>query len=150
LNHHHTAIRSFVLWARKDGRLRDDPLLGLSGFNPKEDLRHDRRTLAVEELRRLIEATEAAPPYRGMTGPARALAYRLAVASGLRYTAIASITPESFDLAGGHPTVTVLACYVKNGQTATQPLPRDLAADLGPFLRALAPRRPVFALPPAR
>src|SRR5262249_20858195 len=57
---------------------------------------------------------------------------------------------ESFDLAGGHPTVTVLACYVKNGQTATQPLPRDLAADLGPFLRALAPRRPVFALPPAR
>jgi hypothetical protein len=27
-NHHRAAIRGFVLWARKDGRLRDDPLLG--------------------------------------------------------------------------------------------------------------------------
>jgi integrase len=147
LNHHRAAIRGFVLWARKDGRLRDDPLLGLSGFNPKEDRRHDRRTLAVDELRRLIQAAEAAPLYREMTGPARALVYRLAVASGLRYAEIASITPESFDLAGDHPFVTVLACYAKNGQTATLPLPRDVAADLGPFVRGLPTSRPVFSLP---
>src|SRR5262249_20207882 len=115
-NHHRNAIRAFVIWARKDGRLRDDPLLGIAGFNAREDRRHDRRTLAVEELRRLIEVTEAAPPYREMTGQARALCYRLAVASGLRYAEIGSITPESFDLDAGR--VTVLACYAKNGQTA--------------------------------
>ena len=132
LNHHRAAIRAFVLWARKDGRLRDDPLLGVVGFNSEEDRRHDRRTLSIEELRQLIVATEAAPPYREMTGPDRALCYRLAVASGLRYSEIGSFTPESFDLDRDHPSVTIQACYAKNGQTATLPLPPDLAADLGP------------------
>ena len=33
----------------------------------------------------------------GMTGQARAICYRLAVATGLRYAEIGSITPESFD-----------------------------------------------------
>ena len=84
LNHHRRAIRAFVLWARRDGRLRDDLLLGHAGFNVAEDRRHDRRTLSVEELRRLIETTETVPPDREMTGPLRALCYRLAVASGLR------------------------------------------------------------------
>jgi integrase len=148
LSLHRNAIRGFVLWARKDGRIGDDPLFGLAGFNPKEDRRHDRRTLAVEELRGLVRAAEAAPPYRDMTGPARALVYRLAVASGLRYAEIASIRPESFDLTPDAPTVTVLACYAKNGQTATLPLPGDLSPDLGRFLRGLRPGRPVFPLPP--
>jgi integrase len=146
LNHHRAAIRAFVLWARKDGRLRDDPLLGIAGFNAKEDRRHDRRTLSVDELRSLFEAAEAAPAYREMTGPARALCYRLAVASGLRYAEIASITPESFNL-NGHPTVTILAGYAKNGQTATLPLPADLAADLGPILDGAPSGRPLFPLP---
>jgi integrase len=89
-------MRTFILWARKDGRLRDDPLIGLSGFNAKEDRRHDRRTLALDELRRLVDAAALGPPFRDMTGPARSLCYRLAVASGLRYSEIKSITPESF------------------------------------------------------
>jgi integrase len=148
LNHHRAAVRGFVIWARKDGRLRNDPLLGLVGFNAKEDRRHDRRTLAVDELRRLIQATEAAPPYREMTGPARALVYRLAVASGLRYAEIGSIRPESIDLDAVSPTVTIQAAYAKNGQTATLPLPSDLATDLGPVLHRLPPGRPVFPLPP--
>ena len=45
----------------------------------------------------------------------RALCYRLAVASGLRYSEIASITPESFDWTTDPATVTVRACYAKNG-----------------------------------
>jgi integrase len=148
LNHHRNAIRAFVIWAWKDGRIGDDPLLGLAGFNAKEDRRHDRRTLAVDELRRLIEATATAPSYKEMTGPARALCYRLAVASGLRYSEIGSIRPEGIDLDGDSAGVTIQACYAKNGQTATLPLPPDLAADLGPFLRHVAPGQPVFPLPP--
>ena len=147
LNHHRAAIRGFVLWARKDGRLRDDPLLGLGGFNAKEDRRHDRRTLPLDELRRLIEAAHGGPPYREMTGPARALCYRLAVASGLRYSEIGSITPGSFALDGGHPTVTVAAAYTKNGDPATLPLPPDLAADVAPFLAGIPRGEPVFRLP---
>jgi hypothetical protein len=45
-----------------------------------------------------------------MTGPDRAICYRLAVATGLRFSEIASMTPESFHLDGpGMPSVVVLA-----------------------------------------
>jgi len=144
LNHHRAAVRSFVIWARKDGRLRDDPLLGVSGFNAAEDRRHDRRTLSVEELRRIIEAAEHGPAFKSMTGPARALCYRLAVASGLRFTELLSLTPGSF----GGQTVTIKAAYAKNGKTVTLPLPTDVAADVGRFVPGLPPGEPVFHLPP--
>ena len=72
---------------------RDDPTGAVTGFNAKEDRRHDRRTLSLDELRRLIEAAQRGAAYRKMTGPARALCYRLAVATGLRYSEIKSITP---------------------------------------------------------
>jgi integrase len=96
-NHYRAAARAFCRWARKDGRLRENPLVGLAGYNAKEDRRHERRTVSPEELRRLIEAAERGPAYQAMTGPARALCYRLAVATGLRFSEIASIKPESFD-----------------------------------------------------
>lgn len=129
-NHHRTAIRGFARWAWKDGRTIDDALGGVAGFNAKEDRRHDRRTLGVDELRRLIAAAHGGPTYQKMSGPARALCYRLAVATGLRYSEIRSITPEAFDLSPERPTVTVAAAYTKNGEPATLPLPADLAADL--------------------
>jgi hypothetical protein len=49
-----------------------------------------------------------------MTGPMRALCYRIAVATGLRYSEIASITSEAFD--GHAPSVTVAAAYMKNAE----------------------------------
>ncbi len=51
-NAYRTAVRSFTRWAWKTGRLHSDPLIGVTGFNAKEDRRHDRRTLALDELRR--------------------------------------------------------------------------------------------------
>jgi integrase len=115
----------------KDGRARQDALAGVSGFNAKEDRRHDRRTLGLEELRRLIEAAHQGGPYREMTGPDRAIIYRLAVATGLRFAEIASITRDSFALGGpGMPAVSVKAGYTKNGDPTTLPIPIDLADDL--------------------
>ena len=146
LNHHRAACRAFTRWAWKDGRTVEDALVGLTGYNPREDRRHDRRTLAVEELRRLIASAQRGESYRRMTGPARALCYRLAVATGLRFSEIASITPASFDLCAA-PTVTVAAAYTKNGEPATLPLPADLAADLASFLAELHSEAPVFPLP---
>src|SRR5208337_2527513 len=100
VNHHRTAIRAFSKWCWKSGRTRTDSLAGVTGFNAKEDRRHDRRTLGVDELRVLIEVAHCGPPWRKMTGPARSLCYRLAVGTGLRYSEIESITPESFRLVG--------------------------------------------------
>ena len=75
----------------------------------------------------------------------RALCYRLAVVSGLRYSEIASIQPESFDWEA--PSVTVAACYAKNGQTATLSLTSDLADDLAAYVAQIPPGRPIFPLP---
>jgi hypothetical protein len=92
-NHHRAAIRAFSKWCFDTRRAREDTLRGVTGFNAKEDRRHDRRTVSLDELRRLIEAAQHGPVVIGMTGPARALCYRLAVATGLRYSEIKSITP---------------------------------------------------------
>jgi integrase len=146
-NHHRTAIRGFSRWAWKVGRTADDALVGVAGFNVQTDRRHDRRTISVEELQRLIDAAHNGPTYQQMTGPARALVYRLAVATGLRYSELSSIRPESFDLSGDRPTVTVTAGYTKNGDPATLPIPSDLAADLPPFLATVPAGSPVFPLP---
>ncbi len=144
-NHYRRAVRGFVCWAWKEGRLRDNPLAGVAGFNAKEDRRHDRRTISLEELRRLIEAAQIGEPFRNMTGPARALCYRLAVTSGLRYSELASITPESFDWKA--PSVTIQAAYAKNGQTATLPLPDDLVPDLAAYVADVPPGTPIFPMP---
>ena len=88
------------------------------------------------------------PPWRKMTGPSRALCYRLAVGTGLRYSEIESITPESFDWKGNPATVMVAAGYTKNGEPATLPLPSDLALDLHTYVASLPPARPIFPLAP--
>ena len=147
VNHHRAAIRGFSRWAWRSGRTTDDALAGVSGMNAKEDRRHDRRTLALDDLRRLIEAAHRGPAYRMMTGPTRALCYRLAVATGLRFSEIRSITPEGFDLDGRRPTVTVTAGYTKNGEPATLPLPADLAADLARLVAPIPRGVAVFPLP---
>src|SRR5262249_22488572 len=144
-NHYRACVRTFARWAKRTGRLREFSLEGLTGFNVKEDRRHDRRTLSLEELHRLIQAAECGPVVLGLPGPARALCYRLAASTGLRYSEIASITPASFDWDA--PSVTVAACYTKNGDPATLPLPRDLADDLAVYVATLAAGTPVFPLP---
>ena len=113
-NHYRACVRAFARWGRRTGRLREYPLDGLSGFNVKEDRRHDRRTLSLDELTRLIEVAERGPDFQAMTGPVRALCYRLAASTGLRYSEIASIRPASFDWKA--PSVTVPAAYTKNGE----------------------------------
>ena len=147
LNHHRAAVRGFSRWLWRNGRLRDDPLVGVTGYNAKEDRRHDRRTIGVDELRRLVLTAYNGPPYRRMSGRARALCYRLAVATGLRFAEIQSVTPESLDFEASPSTVTVAAGYTKNGNPATLPLPDDVAADLRSWVADLSQGEPVFALP---
>jgi len=145
-NHYRTSVKSLASWVWKSGRLPADPLAGVVGFNAKEDPRHDRRTIGLDELRRLIEAAHNGPPWRKMSGPARALCYRLAAGVGFRHNEIRSIRPESFDWTADPPTVTVTAGNARNGQTATLPLPGDLAEDLRPFVAGIATGAPVFRM----
>src|SRR5262245_41993055 len=65
-NHYRAGIRAFARWCKRTGRLREYPLDGVTGFNTKEDRRHDRRTLSLDELTRLIEVAERGPDFQAM------------------------------------------------------------------------------------
>ena len=137
-NHYRACVRAFVRWAWKDGRLRENTLIGLDGFNARKTAVTTAGRSPSMELRRLIEAAESRPRLPGHDGPGPALCYRLAVATGLRYSEIASIAPESFDWKA--PSVTVAAAYTKNGDPATLPLPSGPGGRPGRLRRRRGPR----------
>jgi hypothetical protein len=114
-NHYRAAIRAFAKWCHDTYRTREHVLRGVKGYNAKEDRRHDRQTLSLDELRRLVDAADRGTDYHGMSGPLRALCYRTAAATGLRFSELACLNPESFDWEA--PSVTVVAGYAKNRET---------------------------------
>ena len=146
-NHYRTAIKAFGKWAWRSGRVAADPFAFVVGYNADEDVRRDRRTIGLEELRRLVAVANAGEPVLGVDGPTRALVYRLAVATGLRYSEIRSLKPESFDFSARPAVVRVEAANAKNRREALQSLPDDLAADLRALVAAMPPAAAVFALP---
>src|SRR5437870_1545775 len=75
LQHYVRAVKQFSRWLRRDGRLRDDPLTALAGYNAREDRRHERRALSADELGRLVAAAQDGPELYGMGGPDRAMLY---------------------------------------------------------------------------
>src|SRR5262249_15137538 len=93
-NHYRAALRAFLRWACEGDRIRDNPMRGVKGFNVEED--SPRRSLTDDELARLIRYAETGPIRYDMPGPLRAMAYRVAAATGFRVDELRSLTPESF------------------------------------------------------
>jgi integrase len=141
------AIKGFSRWLYRDSRTREDTLAHLEGYNALTDRRRERRAFTVKELVQLAEAAERGQVVLGMTGPDRAMLYRLAVGTGFRAGELRSLTPESFHLEGVQPTVTVAAAYSKRRRDDAQPIRPQLADILRPWLLGKAPHRPVFDLP---
>ncbi len=145
INHHIRSIKAFARWLWKDGRAREHLLAHLATSSPEADRRRVRRALTPDESRRLVRAAEQGDTVMGIPGRDRAAAYALALATGLRASELASLTPESFHL---HlPEVVVEAAYSKNRRKAAQPLPTTLAAVLRDWLAPKPPGEPVLRLP---
>jgi len=109
------------------------------------DRRHDRRELEVEELRRVLDAARtSAQVFRGLTGPDRYHLYATACGTGFRASALASLTPESFELDADVPVVTLPARHAKNRRTKVQPLPADLVELLRVYLADKPAGRPIW------
>jgi len=142
-NHHRAAIRAFSRWCHETDRTPSHWLARLKGYNAAADPRHERRTLAVEQLRRLIAAAESGPTVLGVDGPTRALVYRLAVGTGLRYSEIASITAEQ--VRGSR--IDLKASQTKNGREARPPLAARLEGELAARAARIG-AGPLFRLPP--
>jgi len=130
------AVKGFARWLWRDRRTLTDPLACMSRLaNGETDIRHARRDFTLEELRRLLDAAlTGSATRRQLTGTQRHFLYLTACATGFRASELATMTPEHFDLDAEPPTATVQAGYTKNRQTARQPLPRDMAEALRPFL----------------
>lgn len=159
-NHALAAARAFTRWLTLTDRLREDPLKALTARQSETaDPRYTRRDLSADELARLIEAAWSGPAYIAryprksrhlatwISGPDRAIAYLIAATTGLRAGELRSLTPESFTLAGDDPRVRVRASCTKNGQTADQPIPLEVARRLAAWLETKPAGQPVLNLP---
>jgi len=162
-NYYLRDARSFFRWMVRDGRAFESPLAHLQGVNARTDKRHERRALAVDELRWLLDVTEngytttgpdgkplevaKAVDRYGMSGKSRALLYRLAVESGLRSAELRSLRRASFQLEGDTPTVAIAAAYAKNRRQDVLPLKMNTAAVLAVHLAGKMPTAPAFAMP---
>jgi len=143
------AVKQFSRWMVQDGRATESALTHLRGLNVRADRRHDRRALSADELRWLLDTTEHGPERFGMTGPARAMLYKLALGSGLRANELRSLTRASFHLEGAGPAVTVGAAYSKHRREDIQLILPDLAALLKAHLANKLPNAPAFNVPPS-
>ena len=111
---------------------------------PDADRRHERRALTPDEPARVFQAAENGGVVLKVTGRDRAALYRVAAGTGFRANEIRSLTPESFELDGMTPTVTVEAAYSKRRRDDVQPIRLDLADSLRPWLASKPLGRPVF------
>lgn len=136
------ALRQFCRWMVQDQRASESPLEHLKGLNVRTDRRHDRRALEPDEVRRLLEATEAAPKRFGMIGYERALLYRLAIETGLRANELRSLKVSSFDL--DECEVAVEAAYSKRKRRDVLPLRVEMASELEDFFRGKTPNVKAF------
>jgi integrase len=135
-NHYLRHLKQFCRWADEAGRLRKNPVAALRAAGTEDDRRHDRRCPTDEEVGLLFAHLEGggARARRHMSGPRRALGYKLAMAAGLRAGELRGLARTDIDLDAG--TVTVRAALDKRRRRARQPLPPWLVAELRAWLDA--------------
>lgn len=136
VNYHLDAVKQFAAWAVRDRRLSDNPLDHLAGGNPEHDRRVEYALLSADEIRRLIAAARtSAAEFRGLSGRDRAALYALATVTAFRPVELSRLTATDFQLAGPVPLVRLDGTRTKNGKAVEQPLPPDVAVEMGNYLK---------------
>ena len=130
------SFKQFCKWMVADRRATESPVTHLEGVNVDLDRRHDRRNLTVDELCRLVTAAANGPAHHGQGGQSRALLYRVAMETGFRRSELATLIPACLHSDADVPTISVLPEHTKNRQAVTQPIRRELAAEMKRFIDA--------------
>jgi len=146
-NHYRQAIHQFCRWLVKHNYLNANPISDVPKLNVKTDRRHDRRALAPDEFRRLIEAAEAGRSIQAIPGVDRAMMYILAAWTGYRRGEIGSLKLSSLDLESDTPTVTVDASFSKRRRKDTQVLHPDVSERLKKWLEIRKPIHKTLLFP---
>ncbi len=134
-----TALVAFCDWVVDERKwARESPLRKGMKLNPKEDHRHPRRAITVEEVRTLLQKTAQGPEHHGMTGYERYIVYHTAIETGLRAGELRRLKTCDFDLDAQTLTVRGVKA-TKNKATKVQSLSLSLCAELRPFLASKLP-----------
>ncbi len=139
------SVKAFARWLVRDRRAPSNPMDGLDNVTVTEAA--ERRAMTDEECAWLIDAATAGPDLLGMSGADRAILYRVALGTGFRASELRSLTAASFDLDADPPTVTVEAVTSKRRKRDVQPIRRDLADALRPYLAGKLPGARAFKMP---
>lgn len=144
-NHYVQAIDEFCRWLVETKRAPTNPLVGLKRLNTEVDVRRRRRALKPDEVQKLVQsARESKESIQCFDGESRARIYVLAYMTGLRRNEIASLTPESFNLAAVPPTVTVEADFSKHRRRDVIPLHPELVTMLRDWLPSYSVGKELF------
>lgn len=136
LNTYLNTAKTFGKWVA-DRLGAPNPLRSLKPYNAEVTRRRSKRVLTDAELAALVAAADRC---RGgcrpgsITGPDRAMLYRVAAHTGLRAKELASLTPAAFRLDAEVPVVVVEAKDTKGKREEPVPVPAHLAALLRPWL----------------
>ena len=143
-NHIVVAVKAFCNWCVRSDRLPANPFRHLSKVRVDVDVRHERRSLTVDEFDRLAAAAHAGGEYRHLSGPDRRRLYVVAGMTGLRAAELASLTPASFALDADPPTLTVQAGYSKRRRRDVLPLHAWVVGELRGWLAGKKPGEPLW------
>jgi integrase len=146
-NHYLTSAKGFTRWLTKTRppRWPSDPMSCLTKLNAETDIRRQRRDLGADEAVRLLEATLCnEDDFRGLNGEDRYFLYAVAFQSGLRAGELASLIPGSFILDADLPFLRLHAKRSKRRKNDVQPIPRELADALQPWLEKKPAGQPVW------
>ena len=139
------AFKQFCTWMVKEGRATESPVTHLSTLNTKTDRRRVRRPLTQGDAIRLLSTTTQAKERYGMTGPERALLYRVAIETGLRAGELRELTAKSIDK--GKNAVLLPAGDSKRRRDDLITLKQETIAALLEHARHKTPDAPLFNLP---
>jgi integrase len=140
------AIRQFCKWLVDIDRIEKSPVHSLKKNTvTDEDKTRPARTLAVEEVRNLIQTTSQAGDYRGIPAMERTLIYILANETGLRANEIRKLKASDFDFEA--ITLTVRADVSKNRKSALLPLRASTASLIQGHVKHKLPLSKAFNMP---
>jgi integrase len=139
-NHYLRHLKQFVTWCVRSERMERDTVALVEPVDVESARRHPRRSPSDGDVGTLMSYLGGAfvpagkseplvPAVRcGMSGPARALGYRLCMATGYRAKELRTLTRTSFDLDAGK--VRGQAAHTKNRKDVQTDLPSWLVAEL--------------------
>ena len=122
----------------------ENALTSISLLNATLDRRRIRRAFSDDEMTALLAVAESGRIVNGMTGYSRALLYRLATETGLRWSECYSLTKSSFNFEGEIAFVTIRAEHAKNRREDSLPLRPELARDLKEHMALLQSKDKAF------